>query len=116
MATVEEVRNKALKRLGVLGRGQTARSEDAADLDAAYIELHAYLENKNLAPWGDKTVDVPPEFVDPVVDLLANSRATEYSIPDKKYQRIIGRASIAESRMQEILQVDPQERTQMENY
>ena len=39
MATREEIRQKAAKKLGVLGIGQTLESEIASDLDDAYVEV-----------------------------------------------------------------------------
>lgn len=116
MATTAEIRNKALKRLGVLGRGQTARSEDTADLDAAYVELHAKLETDGLAPWGANTVDIPAEFVDDVVSLLAFSRADEYSLSQAKYQRLALAASRAVPNMRRLLQVPLQGAVEIQSF
>lgn len=116
MATTAEIRNKALKRLGILGRGQTARSEDAADLDAAYAELHAMLQVKGLTPWGSATADIPAQYVNDVVFLLAFWRADEYSVSPAKYQRISFGAAIAETNIRELQALGIQAPTKTENY
>ena len=48
MATIAQIVDKALDRLGVLGTGQTAQSEDVERLTAAYNEVYAVLSVKNL--------------------------------------------------------------------
>lgn len=87
MATAAEIRNKALKKLGILATGQTAQAEVANDLDDAYTETYAMLNALTLTTW-DSDEDVPDEFVKPVVALVADSRKDEYSIPNDRYQRI----------------------------
>ena len=87
MATAQEIREKAAKKLGVLGTGQTLQSETAADIDAAYTEVYAQLDTLNLTTW-DSDEEVPDELVKPVVDLVAYARVDEYSVPDNRYTRI----------------------------
>lgn len=90
MATAAEIRNKAAKRMGLFGTGQTLRSAIAADLDAAYTELYAVLSAKELVVW-DEDEAVPSEFVDDLVTLLAYSRLDEYSVPLERYNRIVSK-------------------------
>lgn len=121
MATTAEVRTRALRRLGVLGRGQTARAEDNAELDQAYKELYADLEVKGLTTWGNNTADVPDRFVDPISALLAAYRVEEFSVPPAKYQRIMeaayGRSgNKAENRIRELQSVGKNAPTKIENY
>lgn len=87
MATAEEIRNKAAKKLGIFGTGQTIRSEIAEDVDNAYSEVYAQLDTLNLTTW-DEDESVPSEFVKPVVDLVAYARVDEYSVSDSRYTRI----------------------------
>ena len=105
MATTAEIRNRALKRLGVLSRSQTASAADNAEIDQAYKEVYAILDNKGLAIWGSNTADVPDRFVDPISALVAASRVEEFSVPVPKYQRIMGAASTAENRIRELQSV-----------
>lgn len=85
--TAAEIRNKALKKLGVFGTGTTPRSEKADDLDQAYSEIYAQLTRRALATW-DFDEEIPDEFVQPVVALVADARKDEYRIPNDLFQRI----------------------------
>lgn len=116
MATTAEIRNKALKRLGVLGRGQTARSEDADDLDSAYQELHAELEAEGMTPWGANTADIPAQYVNSIVSLLAFSRINEYSVPTERFQRITLTAAGARRKIRSLQQIPQQGPTPIENF
>lgn len=88
MATATEIRNKAAKKLRILPSNQTVHSEDTATLDAAYTEVYAQLDALGLATW-DSDEDIPDEFVQPVVDLVAYARLNEFAVPDNLYQRIV---------------------------
>lgn len=116
MATTAQIRTRVLRRLGVLGRGQTARAEDNAEIDQAYKEVYADLENKGLTIWGSNTADVPDRFVDPISALVAASRVEEFSVPLPKYQRIMGAASVAENRIRELQSVGKNAPTKIENF
>ena len=87
MATATQIREKALKKLGVKAIGSTTQSEIQEDVDNAYTEVYAMLNTLKLTPW-DSDEDIPDEFVIPVVYLVADSRKDEYSIPNDRYQRI----------------------------
>lgn len=87
MATVTQIREKALKKLGVKATGQTTQSEIQADVDAAYNEVYATLAALTLTTW-DLDEDIPDAFVAPVTSLTADARKDEYSIPNDRYQRI----------------------------
>jgi len=101
MATATQIRTKALKKLGVLATGQTTESEIAEDLDRAYEEVYAALAAKGLVTW-DADEDIPPEYVMPVVALVAFARADEYGIPNDRYQRIAGDMSRATAEIREL--------------
>lgn len=86
-STAAQIREKALKKLGVKATGQTTQSEITADLDKAYEEVYAMLATRALTTW-DSDEDIPDEFVAPVVALVADARKDEYSIPNDRYTRI----------------------------
>lgn len=98
MATAEQIRDKAIKRLQIVSRTQTPSAGVTADLDAAYAEVYAQLEALTLTNW-DLDDDVPDEFVHWVVALTAYGRVDEYSVPNDRYQRIVSDAGIAESKI-----------------
>ncbi len=87
MSTAAEIREKALKKLGVKAVGNTTRAEIASDVDAAYAEVYAMLDTMSLTTW-DFDEEVPDDVVNPVVWLVADVRKDEYSIPDNRYQRV----------------------------
>lgn len=87
MATAADIRNKAAKKLGLFGTGQTLRSGISADFDDAYTEVYGMLSKKKLTTW-DSDEAIPDEFVFPVVALVADARKNEYPLPDAKYIRI----------------------------
>lgn len=88
MATAEQIREKALKRLGVRGTGQTTQAEIQADVDQAYAEVYAELDAQKAVSW-DIEDEVPDEFVQSVVALVAYARLDEYSVPTERYRRIV---------------------------
>jgi len=85
--TATQVREKALKKLGVIATGQTTQAQISTDLDEAYVEVYAMLNALGLTTWDDDE-DIPNEMVTPVVYLVAGIRKDEYSIPNDRYQRI----------------------------
>ena len=87
MASAADIRERAVKKLGLRSLSQTTRSEIATDIDQAYTEVYAMLSVKSLTPW-DFDEAVPDEFAKPVVDLVADARKDEYSIPGERYLRI----------------------------
>lgn len=95
MATATQIRERALKKLGVTSLNQTVQSEFADDIDIAYLEVHAMLDTLKLATW-DYDDDVPDEFAAPVVWLVADARKDEYSVPNDRYARIVADAAKAE--------------------
>ncbi len=95
------IRNKALKRMGLVSVGQTASSEMTADLDAAYSEVYAELSALDLVTWNSGDT-VPLEFVHSVVSLTAYHRIDEYSISNDRYSRVVADASGAIPRIREL--------------
>lgn len=105
MATLAQVRNKALRMLGVLGAGREASGPQDADMSAAYDEVYAELEELNLVEWANDQ-DVPARFVDSVVALVASRRVDEYGVSGERYQRIMGKAGSSEARIRRLLADD----------
>lgn len=101
MATAAEIRNKAAKKLGLYGTGQTLQSAISADLDEAYDEVFDELKSLGLVTWAE-SAEVPDELVWPVVALTAFARVNEYAVPPGKYQRVVADAAIAERRIRQI--------------
>ncbi len=86
--TTAEIRNKALRKLGLLRMGESARPEYAEDLDAAYNEVYAELEAEELPVWSS-TANVPDEYVEPMVALCALARMGDYNVPERRSQWVI---------------------------
>lgn len=89
MATTAEIRQKAAKKLGLVGTGQTLQSNIAEDLDNAYLEVFGEIEALGIAGWGISTSDVPAAFVHAIVSWVAGTRVDEYGISGERYQRIM---------------------------
>ncbi len=81
------VYNRCLRRLNVLGRLQTANSEDTADMVKAYLEVYDFLDRKNLVSW-DVDDEVPNEFVNQIIALMAKNRLDDYSVGEPRRSQI----------------------------
>ena len=105
MPSPTDIRERALKKLGVTAVGQTSRAEFVKDIDQAYLEIYSMLESLNIVTW-DFDDDVPNEIASPVVWLVADSRKDEYNLPDGKYSRITASAAQAVPKIREMLATD----------
>jgi hypothetical protein len=94
MATLAEVKNLAVTRLGILGEGETLPSYESADMSLAYAEVHAQLTIKDIATW-DTDEDIPDEYAGYVADLMAGARLDDYGVPNDRYQRLMAAKSRA---------------------
>ena len=101
-ATAAQIRNKAAQRLGLKSGTLNLSSDISDDLDEAYNEIWADLEAKDIVNW-DLTESVPDEFVNPVVDLVAESRVVDYAVSRERFSRIVAAASTAEKRIRKVL-------------
>lgn len=101
-ASKTTIRNKALKKLGVLADGQTATAEQSASVEAAYDEVYARLDHIGLVVWSS-TEEVPDQYIAPIVALVAMERAEDYSIPDSRFQRLAVQAARAEMEIRRIM-------------
>lgn len=84
MATKVEFRNRALKKIGKLSVGQTASSEDAADVEAIMDNLLEWLVVENASTWGNDPTLIPEESQEAFITLLADSISVEFSYPADK--------------------------------
>jgi hypothetical protein len=83
--TSAELRNRALRKLGKLALGATATGAMADDMDDAYNEVYAKLDNLGLVTWAS-TEDIPDEYCHDVVSLMAYERAD--GIPTERLAKI----------------------------
>ena len=79
MATKTQIRNKALRELGVLRLSQDPQDQDKVELEAAYDEVYAELKEEGLATWA-ATGEVPSKIVPYVVAWVAITRSGTYGI------------------------------------
>lgn len=98
MATKAEIRDRVLKKLGVLARGQTANAADASHVETAYDELHAELTERSLAVWA-LTAECPDKLSQAMVDILAFRVCDDYSVSNDRYSRLQAAAVKAEGTM-----------------
>jgi hypothetical protein len=115
MATAAEIRQKAAKKLGLVGEGQTLRAAITADLDEAYVEVYATLAMKSLATWAFAS-EVPDHLVNPVVWWVAGVRMDEYAIPNDRYQRVKSDYARAESEIRKLNADSRLGETEIENF
>ena len=115
MATSAEIRNKAAKKLGLYGTGQTLRSAISADIDAAYTEVYAELAALGIATWGASDA-IPSHLVRAMVALVAGARVNEYSLPLERYQRIVADSAAAEKRIRQLTSSGKHGQTPIENF
>ncbi len=115
MPTSAEVRNRAAKKLGLLGTGQTLQSNISADLDDAVTEVYAELQALGLATWASGGT-VPNELAHSVVSLVAGARVDDYAVPNDKYQRVKSDALQAENRIRSLVTNNKVGTTKIQNY
>lgn len=78
---------RALRKLGVLGENETPDTATANDIDQAYAEVYAMIENENLAPWASNA-DVPDQYVPAMVNLCALARSVEKNISNSRLEKL----------------------------
>ncbi len=86
--TRNDLVNRALKELGVVGSGQTAEAEDYDEIDDAVEPVMSDLATRDIWVWGD-----PDQYDDDAFDhlavLLANARARAFGVqPDEQKRRL----------------------------
>lgn len=94
MASVSDIKNQALRELGVIQVGQSADAQDFNLIGEAYDSVYAILKQQGLATWSS-TGTIPNEIRDQVVALVAMSKINEFSVSEKRYNRILPKAQVA---------------------
>ncbi|MEW8418212.1 MAG: hypothetical protein AB2669_21360 [Candidatus Thiodiazotropha endolucinida] len=87
MATVNELRNKVLRKLKVLPKGQAAEAEDASIVKDAYLELYEQLTLEGIISYPDSS-DIPTEVVIPLVVIVAANLVDEFELPSREARGI----------------------------
>lgn len=101
MATAAQIRDKALRKLGILSVNNTPSSTITGDLDDAYTEVYAELEGLSLVTW-DSDEEVPDSHVSSLVALVAYARVDEYSVSNDRYVRIVNDEAKALPKIKEL--------------
>ncbi len=86
MPTSAAIRNAALRKLRVIGEGETPSTDLQTDTDAAYTQLHAFLETKRATVW-DSDEDIPDEAAHATTIMLAYYVGDEH-VDEARYQRL----------------------------
>jgi hypothetical protein len=92
--TKDEIKNRALQKLGVIGVGQTPQAQDEARMESAYNEVYEDLKNLDLATWSS-TGTIPNDLSPHVIFLVAWNAVDDYGVSPARYQRIQLGQSIA---------------------
>lgn len=87
MATLLSVKQKALRKLGVIGISQDLTGDQNAQATTAYNSVYDRLLSKNLVAWA-KDDDIPDEYVEPVASIIAFELTNEYGVSDSRFQRL----------------------------
>ena len=101
MATTAQIIQTAAENLGILGEGEVLPSYENGDLTQAVAEVHSELRLLGLTTWAS-TSDVPDEYARSFADLVAESRAVKYKIPDEQFKRIMFKGDTALMRIRKL--------------
>lgn len=105
MATVAEVKKRALQLLGITRVNQSAQSQDDTRIGTAYTEVYEDLKKDSIATWAVAGV-IPDEVAPHLVSLMAFNAVDEYGVSKERYSRIVGRASIAKREIRTLVTPD----------
>ena len=94
MSTKALLRIRALERLGVIVRGQTAKSEYITRMDSAYTEVYAKLKKRDLAVWAEAGDSIPDEVTPSLILLMALNAIDDFGVSVARYKRIISQSGI----------------------
>lgn len=94
MATVEEVRHKAGRLLGVVRFGQALKSEDDLLLTESYAQVYDALKDEGIAIWAS-TSDVPDRVAMHMAALMAFNVCDDKGVSPSRYNRILSRRNVA---------------------
>lgn len=83
MATKAEIRNRAARKIGVLGIGQTLGAQYTGVVDEAYDNVFYQLRAKGFNTWA-YAAEVPAQVADYYSTLVANKCAVELGASSEK--------------------------------
>lgn len=114
------LRDRVLRKLGVLSEDQAATSYHAAQVYEAYDAVYARLATHSAIAWPKTTrtaLEIPAEVTNPLVRLLAAELTDQFGTPEPTAQRILMEAPMAEMDLRAAIANDyvPAE-TQAEHY
>tara|TARA_R110000851_G_scaffold37163_2_gene96199 strand:- start:656 stop:994 length:339 start_codon:yes stop_codon:yes gene_type:complete len=101
MATKADIRDRVLRKLNVLGEGQTADAGDAAIVENSIDEMHEWMIVKDYAYWGDAIGDIPLEALPFFVLVVGAETAGDFGV-----QAEIGLAQLAVSELRKLGEQD----------
>jgi len=94
MATIQEVRHKAGRMLGLIRYGQALKSDDDSLLSEAYTQVYDELKTEGLNVWASDGA-VPDRVAQHVAALMAFNVCDDKQAPEVMRKRVIERRSIA---------------------
>ena len=95
MATKAQIAERVLQKLMVLEHGETMDTGDQLIVEQAYDGAYALLDADTLVTWGDLD-DIPVGAELPIIDYVANSIKSAFSVPHDVRQLLPFEAANAE--------------------
>ncbi len=97
MVAKADLRNRALRHLGLLAIGQSAPADQAAIVDDAIDEIHEELVNSGHAHWDIS--DIPQEVVRPLVKIVAAEVGGSVGVSEQRMVAYKAERKAAEMRL-----------------
>lgn len=94
--TRDDLVSRALNKLGVIGAGQTAATEDTAQVDGTVDSVMSDLATRQIFAWGDPD-DIDQDAFEHLADCLAVANARDYGLQPDDNVRLM-----AESRLRQL--------------
>lgn len=92
--TPEELKDRVLGKLRVLGVGQTASAEDNFTVNEGYVSVYNQLKDQNLVTWAiDGAID--DKFATQIIKMVAYEVSDEFHIPEQRIQRLLIESQMA---------------------
>lgn len=102
--TASELANAVLKRLGIVGAGQTASAEDAAVVTDAWTSLHPYLRRHGLAAFTSGAISEDAQV--PLEKWVADQVADVFGFTGERRERIKQAGNEGWRQLQEVHSAD----------
>jgi len=85
--TPAELKNRVLRKLRILGSGQTASAERTAIVTDAYTSVYNRLKRKNLVTWA-LIGNIDDAVSDALITLVAYQACDDFHIPEQRILRL----------------------------